>query len=49
LCFDCGDESDEPTADFAAALRAFQSKYDLTLTGEADDETRSELLKAHGS
>src|SRR6478752_10449956 len=49
LCFDCGDDNDEETPDFAAAVRAFQTKHALTATGEVDDETRAELLKAHGN
>ena len=49
LCFDCGDHSDEETPDFAAALRAFQTKHALDPTGTLDEQTRSEILKAHGT
>lgn len=49
LCFDCGDQTDEETPDLEAALRAFQTKHGLSATGQIDDATRAELLKAHGT
>jgi hypothetical protein len=49
LCFDCGDQTDEETPEFASALRAFQSKHALKATGTLDDQTRAEILKVHGS
>ena len=32
-----------------AALRAFQAKHGLSVTGKIDDATRAEILKAHGT
>jgi N-acetylmuramoyl-L-alanine amidase len=49
LCFDCGDQTDEETPDLEAALRAFQTKHGLPVTGKIDDATRGEILKAHGT
>jgi hypothetical protein len=49
LCFDCGDQSNEETPDFAAALRAFQGKHALEPTGVLDEQTRAEILNAHGT
>jgi N-acetylmuramoyl-L-alanine amidase len=49
LCFDCGTVNDEETPDLEAAVRAFQAKHCLSVTGKADDATRAELLKAHGT
>jgi N-acetylmuramoyl-L-alanine amidase len=49
LCFDCGDQSDDETPAFAAAVRAFQAKHGLDVTGSVDDRTRAEIVKAHGS
>lgn len=49
LCFDCGDQTDETTPDFEAAVGAFQLKHGLSVTGKVDDATRAELLKAHGT
>jgi N-acetylmuramoyl-L-alanine amidase len=49
LCFDCGDQTDEETPDLEAALRAFQGKHGLSVTGKIDDVTRAEILKAHGT
>jgi hypothetical protein len=49
LCFDCGPPDDEETPALEAALRAFQAKHALAVTGKIDDATRAELLKAHGT
>ncbi|MEW6365754.1 MAG: peptidoglycan-binding domain-containing protein [Acidobacteriota bacterium] len=49
LGFGCGDLTEEPTPGFAAALRAFQEKNGLTVTGEADEATRSRLRDLHQS
>ncbi|MEW6505931.1 MAG: peptidoglycan-binding domain-containing protein, partial [Chloroflexota bacterium] len=49
LGFDCGDTSDEATSGLAAALRAFQEKHGLRVTGEADQATRDKLQELHGS
>lgn len=48
LTFPCGDD-DELTPELAAALRAFQAKHGLDVTGELDDETRDAIKKAHAS
>ncbi len=48
LTFDCGDVSDEMTAGLETALRAFQQKYDLPVTGEPDQATRDKLVEVHG-
>ena len=49
LAFDCGDETDEPTPQFEAALKAFQEKHGLEATGRPDQETRDKLQEVHGS
>jgi hypothetical protein len=48
LGFECHDRSPEPTEGFAEALRAFQAKYGLAETGEADGATRGKLRTLHG-
>lgn len=45
----CGDLTDEPTPELAAALRMFQEKHGLPITGELDAATRDRLVEAHGS
>jgi len=40
-----GDEAEEQTR---SAIRAFQSKYDLPVTGEPDDATRARLVEVYG-
>lgn len=47
LGFPCGDGADPDALLFA--IRAFQEKNGLRVTGEADDETRSKLHELHGS
>ncbi|MEJ7712149.1 MAG: peptidoglycan-binding domain-containing protein [Pyrinomonadaceae bacterium] len=49
LGFDCGDRSDETTPELTAALRAFQEKHGLQVTGEVDQATRDEIYQLHGS
>jgi hypothetical protein len=49
LCFDCGDQTPDETPDLESALRAFQTKHGLTVSGQIDDATRAELQKQHGS
>lgn len=49
LGFDCGDTNDEVTPGLESALRAFQEKYGLRVTGEADQATRDKLQELHGS
>jgi len=46
LTFKCGDGDDE-TPELEAALRVFQEKHGLKVTGKIDDATRDELKKAH--
>lgn len=47
LGFSCEDGSDKVT--LAAAIRAFQEKSGLSVTGQADQATRDELQEQHGS
>lgn len=49
LGFDCGDTSEEATPALGAALRAFQEKHGLRVTGEADQATKDKLYDLHGS
>lgn len=49
LGFDCGDTSEETTPAMEAALRAFQEKHDLRVTGETDQATKDKLKDLHGS
>ncbi len=49
LCFDCGDLTPEENDDLATALRAFQAKRGLSVTGKIDQATRDDLVKQHGS
>ncbi len=49
LGFDCGDRSDETTPELTAALRAFQEKDGLQVTGEVDQPTRDKIRQLHGS
>ena len=49
LCFDCGDQTPEENDDLETALRAFQTKHGLSVTGTIDQATRDELSKQHGS
>ncbi|MHC4416894.1 MAG: peptidoglycan-binding domain-containing protein [Planctomycetota bacterium] len=49
LSFDCGDFDNEATPDLAVALRAFQEKHELEVTGEVDDATRDKLVEEHES
>lgn len=49
LSFDCGDRDNAMTPGLEAALRAFQEKYGLQVTGEADAPTRQRLRELHGS
>jgi hypothetical protein len=44
-----GGDANEMTPELQAALRAFQEKYGLEATGEADQATRDKLLQVHGS
>ena len=48
LGFHCG-EANEMTPDLEAALRAFQEKYGLQVTGQPDQATRDKLRQVHGS
>lgn len=49
LSFDCGDRDNAMTPGLEAALRAFQEKHGLEVTGEADAPTRQRLQALHGS
>ena len=49
LGFDCGDTSDEATPGLEAALRTFQEKHGLRVTGEADQPTKDKLKDLHGA
>ncbi|MGK3963819.1 peptidoglycan-binding protein [Sorangium sp. So ce118] len=46
LTFGCG-EGDDETPELAAALRAFQEKHGLSVTGEVDQATRDKLREVH--
>ncbi|MBE9551795.1 MAG: peptidoglycan-binding protein [Proteobacteria bacterium] len=48
LGFYSGDCSDEPDDELKSALRQFQEKHDLPVTGEADDQTLNTLSDEHG-
>ncbi len=48
LTFDCGDVNEQETPELEAALRAFQQKHGLEVTGRADQATRDKLVEAHG-
>ncbi|HEY1895632.1 MAG TPA: peptidoglycan-binding domain-containing protein [Terracidiphilus sp.] len=49
LGLNCGDDTDELTDAFAAALRVYQERAGLEVTGEINDATRNKLRNAHGS
>jgi hypothetical protein len=48
LGFDCGDQSNDETPDFQAALEAYQESRGLEATGDLDDATRNQLKQEHG-
>jgi N-acetylmuramoyl-L-alanine amidase len=48
LTFDCGEFNERETPQLDAALRAFQTKHGLPVTGQADAATRDKLLAEHG-
>jgi hypothetical protein len=47
LGFDCGDDSEEESEAFAAAVRAFQAKHGMDETGRMNDQTRQRLQDVH--
>lgn len=49
LGFDCGSESGVADSQTESALRAFQEKQGLSVTGQADAATRERLESVHGS
>lgn len=49
LGFDCGEIDGEAGDKTELAVLAFQRKYELDVTGEIDDETRSKLNEVHGN
>lgn len=48
LTFDPGNVSNEETPELAVALRAFQRKHNLKVTGKPDQATRDKLVEVHG-
>jgi N-acetylmuramoyl-L-alanine amidase len=46
LTFPCG-EGNDATPELSAALRGFQQKHGLSVTGELDQETKDALASAH--
>ncbi len=49
LNFDCGEVNGHENAQLEEALREFQEKYNLPVTGRIDEATRNKLLEIHGS
>jgi hypothetical protein len=49
LGFHCGDEAEESSPELEAAIRRFQERYDLEVTGELDQTTRDRISEVHGS
>jgi hypothetical protein len=47
LGFSCGDLTDEPSPQLEAALRSFQEKYGLPVTGQLDEQTRNNLREKY--
>ncbi len=47
--FDCGGEGAESGGQLRSAILAFQSKYNLSLSGEADEATKQAILDQFGS
>lgn len=46
--FRCGAEDGDAGPITTGALKAFQAKHELTVTGELDDATRAKLVEVHG-
>lgn len=49
LNFDCGEVNGRETPQLEEALKEFQEKYNLQVTGQIDEATRNKLLEVHGS
>lgn len=49
LNFDCGEVNGQETPQLEEALKEFQEKYNLQVTGQIDEATRNKLLEVHGS
>jgi peptidoglycan hydrolase-like protein with peptidoglycan-binding domain len=49
LGFSCGDENNEVGPRTRAALRSFQEKHGLQMTGEIDEPTKNRLREIYGS
>jgi hypothetical protein len=49
LGFDCGEINEQTTPEFESALRAFQQKQGLEVTGQLDQRTKDSILELHGS
>ena len=48
LGFECGDENDAQTPEFVDALKLFQTKNGLDVTGELDKNTKDKLMELYG-
>jgi hypothetical protein len=48
LRFECGEANDVIDDAYTAAVRAFQTRYELTVSGTADDATKSKLKQVFG-
>lgn len=44
-----GEIDDQPTPELETALRTFQERHNLTVSGEPDQPTRDKLVEVHGS
>lgn len=49
LGFECGELDGEHSEELEVAVRAFQEKHGLGITGEVDQETRDAIKEQHGS
>jgi hypothetical protein len=47
LGYECGDRTEEATADWTRALKAFQEHNGLAASGELDDATRAKVRERH--
>ena len=47
LGFDCGSGEDASSPEMVEALKGFQTKFGLTVSGEIDDATRNKLRELH--
>lgn len=49
LGISCGESDEQETAEFEEAVREFQAKHGLEVTGRVDQQTRDAIRDAHGS